>query len=177
MAGAQQMGIIPTEVITAAQVTASGTKFRPGTASGYDHPTLGYQEFIWMKAAATITAIGSLCVEQTGWIMQMIDTTIVAAGGLGGPGSRCGAAQAALAIGDYGWFQIYGRGSLATSAAAAKGTKLYASATAGAVSTTAGTSTSVEGLTLLTATGGAVTGADAAFSYPHTGLISGATLF
>lgn len=172
----QIMGIIPTEVQLAAVVALTGSKFRPGSVGGYDHPTLGYQEFIWGKAIAVMTDIGYLAVEQTGFAWQMVDTTIVAAGGLGGPGSRCGAPQAPMAAGDYGWFQIYGRGSLRTSAAVARGTKVYPTATAGAVLGTAAAA-SIEGLTLLTATGGAATGADAAFSYPHIGLVNGGALF
>jgi hypothetical protein len=166
------IGVNPTNVVLSGGIP----EFRLGTIAGVDNPTLGYQEFIYGRTAAAITGAGYVCVEQTGPLWQMVDSTIVAAGGLGGPGSRCGIAMGAMASGDYGWFQIYGRCSIRTAAAAAKGTKLYPTATAGAVGTTAAAA-SIEGLTLLTATGGAATGTDGEANLPHIGLVNGAALF
>ncbi len=76
-----------------------------------------------------------------------------------------------MADNEYGWFQIYGKGSVRTLASAAKGTQLNSTATGGAVDddATAG-SESISGLVLGTATGGAAaTNADALFSYPVVG--------
>lgn len=153
--------------VTAATATAA---FRLGTVGGYDDPVNGYQEFIYGRADGAVTGAGYLCVEETGFdfIMATITTT---APGAAGPGSRCGAAQAALADNEYGWFQIYGKGSLRTLASAAKGTQLNSTATGGAVDddATAG-SESISGLVIGTATGGAAaTNADAMFSYPVVG--------
>lgn len=160
------IGISKTQ-ITASTATA---EFRLGTVGGYDDPVNGYQEFIYGRADGAVTGAGFLCVEETGFdfIMATITTT---SPGASGPGSRCGAAQAAMADNEYGWFQIYGKGSLRTLASAAKGTQLNTTATGGAVDddATAGAET-ISGLVLGTATGGAAaTNADALFSYPVVG--------
>lgn len=154
------------------QVTAATASpaFRLGTVGGYDDPTNGYQEFVYGRADGSVTGAGYLCVEETGFDFAMASTTTTAPGA-SGAGTRCGAAQAALADNEYGWFQIYGKGSLRTLASAAKGTQLNSTGTAGAVDddATAG-SEAIEGLVLLTATGGsAATNADAVFSYPSVG--------
>jgi hypothetical protein len=152
-------------------VAATGTPaFRLGTVGGYDDPTNGYQEFIYGRADGAVTGAGYLCVEETGFDFAMASTTTTAPGA-SGPGTRCGAAQAALADNEYGWFQIYGKGSVRTLASAAKGTQLNSTATAGAVDddATAGSET-ISGLVLGTATGAAAaTNADAIFSYPVVG--------
>lgn len=153
--------------VTAATATAA---FRLGTVGGYDDPTNGYQEFVYGRADGSVTGAGYLCVEETGFDFAMASTTTTAPGA-SGAGTRCGAAQAALADNEYGWFQIYGKGSLRTLASAAKGTQLNSTATAGAVDDDATSGAEViNGLTLGTATGGtAATNADAIFSYPTVG--------
>ena len=153
--------------VTAATATAA---FRLGTVGGYDDPTNGYQEFIYGRADGAVTGAGYLCVEETGFDFAMATTTTTAPGA-SGPGTRCGAAQAALADNEYGWFQIYGKGSVRTLASAAKGTQLNSTATGGAVDddATAGSEV-INGLVLGTATGAAAaTNADAIFSYPTVG--------
>jgi len=149
-------------------VASTGTPaFRLGTVGGYDDPTNGYQEFIYGRADGAVTAAGYLCVEATGFDFLLASTTSTAPGAAG-PGSRCGAAQAALADNEYGWFQIYGKGSVRTLASAAKGTQLNTTATGGALDddATAGAEV-ISGVVLGTATGGAAaTNADALFSYP-----------
>lgn len=153
--------------VTGATATAA---FRLGTVGGYDDPTNGYQEFVYGRAAGAVTGAGYLCVEATGFDFAMVSVTTTAPGA-SGFGSRCGAAQAALADNEYGWFQIYGKGSVRTLASAAKGTRLNSTATNGAVDDDGGTGAeAIEGLTLGTATGGAeATNADAIFSYPTVG--------
>ena len=141
--------------ISADQVTASTATaaFRLGTVGGYDSPTLGYQEFVYGSANGVITGAGYGVVEQTGFDFIMATTTTTAPGA-SGYGTRFGAAQAALADNEFGWFQIYGKGSIRTLASAAKGTRLNSSE-------------AITGITILTATGGsAATNADAVFSYP-----------
>ena len=158
--------------ISAAQVTASTStpEFRLGTVGGYDDPTLGYQEFVYGQANGVITGAGYGVVEQTGFDFIMATTTTTAPGA-SGYGTRFGAAQAALADNEFGWFQIYGKGSIRTLASAAKGTRLNSTATGGALDDD-GTASSeaINGIVILTATGGtAATNADAVFSYPVVG--------
>lgn len=158
--------------INAAQVTGASAvpEFRLGTVAAYDHPTLGHQQFIYGRAAGAVTGAGYLCVEATGFDFAMASITNTAPGA-SGYGSRCGAAQAALADNEYGWFQVYGKGSLRTLASAAKGTRLNSTGTAGAVDDdgTAGSEV-INGIVLNTASGGAAeTNADAMFSYPTVG--------
>ena len=160
------IGLSKADVTGASSVPA----FRLGTVGGYDDPSRGYQEFVYGRAKGAVTGAGYLCVEETGFDFAMASTTTTAPGAAG-HGSRCGAAQAALADNEYGWFQVYGKGSLRTLASAAKGTRLNSTATAGAVDDdgTAGAE-AIVGIVLGTATGGeAATNADAIFSYPSVG--------
>lgn len=160
------IGISKDQVTAATAVPA----FRLGTVGGYDDPTNGYQEFVYGRADGAVTGLGYLCVEATGFDFAMATTTNTAPGA-SGFGSRVGAAQAALADNEYGWFQIYGKGSLRTLASAAKGTRLNTTATAGAVDDdgTAGAE-AIVGVVLGTATGAsAATNADAVLVYPSVG--------
>lgn len=158
--------------ISKATVTASSSTplFRLGTIGGYDDPTNGYQEFVYGRADGAVTGAGYLCVEETGFDFAMATTTNTAPGA-SGHGTRVGAAQAVLADNEYGWFQIYGKGSLRTLASAAKGTRLNSTATAGAVDDDGTTGArAINGIVLGTATGGAAaTNADTIFSYPTVG--------
>ena len=155
--------------ISAAQVTDSTdtAAFRLGTVGGYDDPTNGYQEFVYGAANGAITGAGYGVVEQTGFDFAMATTTTTAPGS-SGYGTRFAAAQAALADNEYGWFQIYGKGSIRTLASAAKGTRLNSTATGGALDDDGTTGAeAITGIVILTATGGsAATNADAVFSYP-----------
>lgn len=164
--GQATIGLSPAEIVAATGIPAH----RLGTVGGYDHPTLGYQEFVYGRADGAVTGKGYLCVEATGFDFKMATVTVTTAG-TQGFGSRCGAAQAALADNEYGWFQIFGKGSLRTLASAAKGTRLNTTATAGAVDDDGGAgSEAIFGLVLGTATGGAeATNADALFAYPTVG--------
>lgn len=144
--------------------------FRLGTIGGYDDPTNGYQEFIYGRANGAVTAVGYVCVEETGFDFAMINVTKTTPG-TAGFGSRVGVAQAALADNEYGWFQIYGKGSVRTLGLAAKGTRLNTTATNGALDddATAG-SEAVFGIVLGTATGASeATNADAIINYPSVG--------
>lgn len=160
------IGISPAQIVSATGVAA----FRLGTRGGYDHPTLGYQEFVYGRANGAVTGAGYACVETTGFDFQLASVTATTPG-TAGYGSRVGAAQAALADNEYGWFQVYGRGPLRTLASAAKGTRLNTTATNGALDDDGTTgSEAIAGIVLGTATGGAeATNADAIFSYPSVG--------
>lgn len=145
-------------------------EFRLGTVGGYDDPTNGYQEFVYGRANGAVTAAGYVCVEETGVDFAMINSTKTTPG-TAGFGSRVGVAQAVLADNQYGWFQIYGKGSVRTLALAAKGTRLNTTATDGALDddATAG-SEAIFGIVLGTATGAvAATNADAVIVYPSVG--------
>lgn len=153
--------------ITAATATP---EFRLGTVGGYDDPTNGYQEFVYGRANGAVTGLGYVCVEETGFDFAMINVTKTTPG-TAGFGSRVAVAQAALADNQYGWFQVYGKGSVRTLASAAKGTRLNTTGTDGALDddATAG-SEAVFGVVLGTATGAsAATNADAILDYPSVG--------
>lgn len=154
--------------ITAA---TAAPEFRLGTIGGYDDLTNGYQEFVYGRANGAVTAVGYVCVEETGFDFAMINTTKTTPG-TAGFGSRVGVAQAVMADNQYGWFQVYGKGSVRTLASAAKGTRLNTTATDGALDDdgTAG-SEAINGIVLGTATGGAAaTNADAILAYPTVGV-------
>lgn len=159
----QIIGISKAEVVAATAVPS----FRLGTRAGYDDPSNGYQEFVYGRADGAVTAAGYVCIEATGFDFKMATVTVTTPG-TQGPGHRVGIAQAALADNEYGWFQIYGKGSVRTLASAAKGTQLNTTATAGCVDddATAGSEV-ISGCVLGTATGGAeATNSDAYLSYP-----------
>ena len=155
--------------ISSAQIVASGgtPDFRLGTIGGYDNPTNGYTEFVYGQASGAMTGAGYGATETTGFVFTMVTST-TAAGGTSGYGSRFGAAQAVMATGDYGWFQIYGKGSLRLLASCVKGTRLNTTATAGALDDDGGASQkAISGIVLQTTVGGsAATSTDVIFSYP-----------
>tara|TARA_R110000868_G_scaffold5782_1_gene33966 strand:+ start:35106 stop:35636 length:531 start_codon:yes stop_codon:yes gene_type:complete len=164
---------------TLVTLTTSVPAFKPGTIGGFDDTSadgtsvLGYKEFIYGTATAAITGLGYACVEGVlNANFSMITTANTAAGQLGGHGSRVGIAQAAMATGDFGWFQIVGKGSLRVAASAAIGTRLNTTATAGVLDDD-GTAASraINGVNIKTVNGGAeATSADARFSYPTVGV-------
>jgi len=159
--------------INLAKVTLAATavpEFRVGTMGYLDDEDAGTKAFLYVHAAEIITAAGYLCQVGSAGEIQMVDSTS-SAGGVG-QGLRVGAAMAAMADNDWGWIQIYGKGSLRTLASAAVGTILYSTATPGAVddAATAGLE-EICGLSLGTATGGAAaTNADAYFNFPYIGV-------
>ena len=165
------IGIKPTQLVTAAEIAAGvPTPAKFGQIGGYDHPTYGYQEFVFGRANGAVTGAGYVCLEQTGndWVMA---TTTTSAPGASGPGTRAAVAMGAMADNDAGWFQIYGGGSVRTLASAAKGTQLNTTATGGALDddATAGAEV-INGVVIMTATGGAAaTNADAMLVYPSVG--------
>lgn len=165
----QVIGIDPTSIGLATNVPG----FKLGTLGSYDDPVLGYREFVYGVATAAITGLGYVCVEGILFgNFSMITTANTAAGQLGGHGSRVGVAQAALAINQFGWFQVFGQGSMRTAASDALGTRQNTTATAGVVESL-GTvaSRSINGIVLKTTTGGAeATNADARFCYPTVGV-------
>lgn len=160
------IGISRTDIVGATDVP----EFRLGTLGGIIDTTFGYQQYVYGRANGAITGLGYACVELTGHDFILATVTQTTAG-TAGFGTRLGAAQAALADNQYGWFQVYGRGSLRTLASAAVGTRLNTTATGGAVDDdgSAG-SEAIFGLVLNTATGGAeATNNNAIFNFPSVG--------
>lgn len=160
------IGIDPTKIAGA----SATPDFRLGSVAGYDDPAAGYKEYVYGRANGAIT-IGYACVEQDGFDFTMATTTNTA-GGASGHGTRVGVAMATLADNEYGWFQVYGKGSVRTAASAAVGTRLNTTATAGQLDDdgTAG-ARAINGIVLFTATGGvAATNANARLSYPSVGV-------
>lgn len=158
------LGISPTDVVASTGIPA----FSVGTI-GVVNGSDGTQMYMYVHAAEAITGAGYVCVVDSDYEAEMLDTTSSAPGA--GAGARVGAAQAVVADNEYFWIQIYGKGSVRTLASAAAGTELTSSATPGAVddATTAGLEV-INGLTLGTATGGAeATNTDGYFNFPHVG--------
>lgn len=159
--------------ISLAKVTLAATavpEFRVGTLGHYDDPDAGTKIFLYGHTQEIITAAGYACLFNSSFEVEMIDSTSSAPGA--GVGATVGAAMAAMADNDWGWFQVYGKGSIRTLASAAVGTLLHSTATPGALddAATAGLEP-VIGLYLGTATGGAAaTNADAYFNFPSIGL-------
>ena len=163
--GNVNIGVNPTQVWAATAVP----EYRLGHVVGVDSSS-GKKEFVFGRAKGAVTAAGYACTEETGFDFAMASVTTTTAG-TAGFGTRVAVAQAALADNEYGWFQIYGKGSIRTLASTAKGTRLNTTGTAGAVDDDATSgSEQINGLVLGTATGGAeATNADAILSYPSVG--------
>lgn len=159
----QGVGIAVTNVRTSTE----GAEFRLGTRLGFDHPTDGYQEFIYVKAGEAITGAGYGCVFLKPDSVEMVDTTATTPG-TKGPGARFGVAMAAIANGGFGWLQIYGKATVRTLASAAIGTRLNSTGTPGCLDDDGGVgSEQIVGVVLGTATGGAeANNADAYLTYP-----------
>lgn len=136
---------------------------------GAVHDSNGTRLFLYVHAAEAITGAGYLCLVDSSFEAEMVDTTSTAPGA--GYGARCGAAMAAIADNEYFWIQVYGKGSVRTAASAALGTRLNSTATAGQVDDDGtGGAEEIAGLTLGTATGGAAAvNSDAYFSFPTVG--------
>ena len=159
------IGIDPTKTFLSTEIPG----FQLGDVSGYNDPVNGYQEFVFGQAEAAVVAAGLVLVEGANNVWSRITTANTAAGQVGGHGSRVGACPAALTASGFGWFQVYGRGTINTLASAALGTRLNTTATAGALDDD-GTAASraIAGLVLKVATGGAqANNTSAVFAYPN----------
>ena len=122
------IGINPTQI----NVVATVPDFKPGTYGGYDDLTDGYKEYIYGMATAAITAAGYVCVEGIlNANFSMITTVNTAVGQLGGHGSRVGVAMNAIAINNFGWFQVLGKSAMRAAASDAIGTRQNTTATPG----------------------------------------------
>lgn len=155
--------------ITQILVSTAIPQYQVGTLGVVEDITDGSKYFLYCHASEVITAAGYLCLVSSSFEIQMVDATSSAPGV--GQGLSVGAAMAAFLDNEFGWIQVYGKGSLRTLASAAVGTDLTSSSTPGAVddATTAGLEV-MNGLSLGTASGGsAETNADAYFNWPAVG--------
>ncbi len=159
------IGIKPTSTRTAGE----GPEWSVGQVAGNEDSD-GYKEYIYVKAAETITDAGYVCCFTKPDSVVMVSTANTAPGARG-HGSRVGVAMAAITNGGYGWLQVYGKGPVRTLASAAAGTRLNSTTTAGTLDDdgTAGTR-AINGVVLGTATGGSpATNTDAYLAYPTVG--------
>ena len=164
------IGISEAQVRTSSEVP----EFQLGTLGCFDEndngtDPQGTKHYRYVKASEAITDEGYVCVMDTDWSAQMLDTTSSAPGA--GQGKPVGVALAAIAANGFGWLQVCGKGPIRTLASAAIGTELTSSATPGAVddATSAGVEV-INGLVLGTATGGAAaTNQDGYLTFPHVG--------
>lgn len=157
--------------LTGIDVTDVGAtqKFKLGSIATLND-SAGAKVYVYGRANGAITAAGYVCGMTTGFDWAMVSTTTTTPG-TAGPGTPVAVAAAAFADNDYGWFQVFGKAGVRTAASAAIGTQLNTTATAGQIDddATAGAEV-INGIVLLTATGGAAAvNSDAFITYPSVG--------
>lgn len=165
-------GIDPTFSQTSAEASSQGVKFGAGQL-GYNSTSQGPKGYIWAKAGAAITGDGYVCILTAtptgGWVANMITTTN--AGGGTGAGKLIGVCRSTVAGGlttdSYGWFQVYGQGTVRVAASAAAYTQLYTTATAGVLNTTS-TAGITRGIVINTANGGSEANVQGVINNPIT---------
>jgi len=161
------LGIDPSRRTTSAE-------FRLGSIGGYDHPTYGYQEYVYGKAGSDIPVGGAAVNLPNGTVANgewTALTTTNAAQGTGGGLPVAFAQGAAFADDEYGWLLQKGTGGVLTYASAAVGTRLYTTATAGYLEDVSTSTLSVVGVALTIATGGAsAVNTSARVLYPYVGI-------
>lgn len=156
-----QFGIDPTKVSTSAE-------FEVGTVA-FNSTDAGAKGYIYVQANGAITGDGYVCdIDGSSFDAAMSTTTTTAPGT--GQGKAVGIARAAFADNEYGWLQVYGAGTIRTSASAAAYTNLNSTATAGQVDddATAGAEV-IDGITLDVATGGAAAVTAGFINWPKVG--------
>src|SRR5690606_16600603 len=126
-------------------------------------------EYIYAQASGAIDQYDACILNEDGQAIVASVTTSASAFG-----DRVGAAQATLADDEYGWFQIYGKGSVNVLASAAANAVLNTTGTDGALDDDGGAgSENVDRIILGTAQStSAGTNADAFFNYPTVGATS-----
>lgn len=132
----------------------------------------GTREFFYVSfPASTARAVGDVVIINNLGSAVAVTTTNSAPGQTAG--RRVGvvvAAVSSVASVQYGWVQIYGTAGVSVLASAAANTQLNTTATAGALDDDATASSEVvDGLTLITAAGGAPAVVTAYLNYPFVG--------
>lgn len=161
------IGINPTQIWSVAEV-AAGQNVRPGTKALYSDSE-GVKEFVavlYGTGGATAADYALLIDADGGAVMASTTTSAPGAGA----GKRVGLAMAVATVGQAGWAQVYGNGSVRVAASAALGTILNTTATAGQLDddATAGAEV-IDGLTLMAANGGAAGSVECSLDYPSVG--------
>ena len=158
-------GIDPTDVRTSAQ----GPAFTLGTV-GWNMTSAGPKGYIYVKDSGSgITGDGYVAlVDGSSFDAVMASTTTSAPGT--GAGKLAGVARAAIAASGFGWLQVFGAGTVQTSASCAAYTQINTTATAGQLDddATAG-SEIIDGIVLDTATGGAEASTAGFLNWPKVG--------
>lgn len=159
----QNLGITPTQVWAAGETP----DFAVGTvAMAYDGKV--YQ--LVQADASGVTGAGYVCVIEASSTVDMIDTTNSAPGA--GAGRPVGVAMATIAASGYGWVCVKGTAvPTRVNAAAAVGTLLNTTATAGQLDddATAGAER-IFGLSLEVVGGGSAGNSAATLTFPSVGL-------
>lgn len=145
------LGIDPNRRTTTAE-------FRLGSLGGYDHPTYGYQEYVYGKAGSAIPVGGAAVNVADGAVVN--GEWVALSQSNDGPGestnSPVGFAQGvAFEDNEYGWFLVKGTGGVLVYSSAAIGTRLYTTATAGYLEDVSTSAISVVGVTLTIVQGSA----------------------
>jgi hypothetical protein len=115
---AGRVGWQPIGVSDTTQRHALGTKVRA------IDPTYGAGEFVYAKGVAATTAGSVVLFDQDGWT-----TTLAAANDKG----SLGTAMSANVAGQYGWYQVFGKGVAKVLAGFVDNADCYLTATAGSV--------------------------------------------
>ena len=125
--------------------------------------------FIYAQANGAIDQYDACILDEDGQAIVASVTTSASAFG-----DRVGAAQATLADNKYGWFQVYGKGSVNVSASAAANAVLNTTSTDGHLDDDGGAgSEDVTGIILGTAKSTAAgTSTDALFNWPTVSVTS-----
>lgn len=162
------LGIDPTRVSTKAE-------FRLGSIGGYDHPTYGYQEYIYGQAGSAIPAGGAAANVAGGVPASTQGEWVALTQSNDGPGestnSPVGFPQVEMSDQEFGWFLVKGQGGVLVYASAAIGTRLYTTATAGYLEDVSTSAISIVGVTLTVVQGGASgVNTSARLTYPMVAL-------
>ena len=116
------IGFQALDVVTSDQTP----QFSLGTVAGAETDD-GYKEYMYVKAGAAITGRGYFC-QVYGDNLAIMMTTGTSGGGIG---TRCGPALSAVAVGDFFWIQVRGKGPCRVGSAIPVGAQLVSSASAG----------------------------------------------
>jgi len=157
------IGIDPTQVWLAPASGVVPPQFTEGQLAANSAGNI----FMFGKASAAISTANLLCQLGTGGLTG-VNTTNSAPGT--GQGRICGVNMAVLVSGGFGWFQVFGIGSVRVLASCAANTTLNSTGTAGALDddATAGSEV-ITGVALSAANGGAAATVACWLSWPSVG--------
>ncbi|MDZ7355876.1 MAG: hypothetical protein ONB55_22375 [candidate division KSB1 bacterium] len=147
-------GIDPTRVDTEAKWTPGSVAFQSSSS--------GTKGFVYAQADGAVTAASYVvAIDGSTYDAVMVTTSNGAPGQ--GMGKMVGVAQAAMADNEYGWFQIFGPGTVRVAALCAAYTLLNTTATSGQIDDDATAGSRVIDGIVLDASNGELAGAVACF--------------